>query len=180
MKFINLKQFRKEHNLSQKQLVESMGLPQSTVSYLENGLQELSPLHKEILKAKFPNVDVEEYIYEKDSYASTTSEHLMPKRNFACDWNSITPETTIGGISILLKVRRMSLATNGVLLIDKDDGSFRDIGYYTINPNQFSNPILLKELTKKEWFDDNLFEDFKRFYKLACALVDLVPAIQTQ
>ncbi len=40
MKFINLKLFRKEHGLTQQHLAEVLQLPQSTISYLENGLQE--------------------------------------------------------------------------------------------------------------------------------------------
>jgi len=42
MKLINLRQFRKEQGLTQKQFAESMKIPQSTVSYLENGRQEVT------------------------------------------------------------------------------------------------------------------------------------------
>lgn len=50
MKFINLKQFRKDKNLSQKELVALTGLPQSTVSYLENGYQEVRENQLLVLK----------------------------------------------------------------------------------------------------------------------------------
>lgn len=178
MKFINLKQFRKEYQLSQKQLVERIELPQSTVSYLENGLQEFSSLHEEILKKRFPDVDFTPYIFERNGYASSTIEQIASKRDFEGDWNSITPEATIGGIDILLIVRRIALSVNGILLLDKNNGSFSDIGYYIIQPSQLSNPHLLRELTLKEWFDNGIFEDFKRFYKIACGLAGIIPVSQ--
>ena len=73
MKFINLKQFRKDKNLSQKELVALTGLPQSTVSYLENGYQEVRENQLLVLKRVFPDDEVSQYIYESDSYPSLST-----------------------------------------------------------------------------------------------------------
>ena len=40
MKFINLKRFRQDRCLSQKELVAITGLPQSTVSYIEMDIRK--------------------------------------------------------------------------------------------------------------------------------------------
>lgn len=73
MKFINLKQFRQDRSLSQKELVAITGLPQSTVSYIENGYQEIRENQLEVLKKAFPDADFARYIYMSASYPYLTN-----------------------------------------------------------------------------------------------------------
>ena len=91
MRFINLKLFRKERGLSQKELVRETGLPQSSVSYIENGYQEVSESHLELLKRAYPDVDFTPYFYESDHYpysAVAKARHEDDIRKFEGDWST--------------------------------------------------------------------------------------------
>ena len=65
MKFINLRLFRKERKLTQRQLGEALQLPQSTISYLENGLQEATDNLLECIKSTFQVNNLDGYGNER-------------------------------------------------------------------------------------------------------------------
>lgn len=181
MKFINLKLFRKERGLNQKQLVNDVGLPQSTVSYIENGYQEVSENHLEKLKNAYPDVDFSSYLYEREDYPySVMKKHLHKEdiRKFEGDWSSPNPICQIGKSQVLLKMGRIYISFDGEIIIDRNDGSFERLGYHFIEPEMLESCDLIKGLTAKEWFDDELFEDFKRCYPIACRLVGKMPIKQ--
>lgn len=48
--------------MSQKEFVKKTGLPQSTVSYLENGYQALYPKQLEQIEEAFPEENISAYI----------------------------------------------------------------------------------------------------------------------
>lgn len=68
MKLINLKQFRKERGLTQKQFGASMQLSQSTVSCLENGLQEATSHLLERMAKVFMVDNIDDYVYERRTF----------------------------------------------------------------------------------------------------------------
>lgn len=52
MKQFNLKEFRMEHNLTQKQLISKTGIPNVTITQIENGHKSLSrDIRKKIFEA---------------------------------------------------------------------------------------------------------------------------------
>ena len=183
MKFINLKLFRGEYNLSQKELVRLTGLTQSIVSYIENGLQEISENQLGPLKEAFPKVDFNRYIYESERYQHTVVNpdiNIEADRHFEGDWSAPTPISQIGEYKILITMERVSVAFDGTIIINRNDGSFRNIGYYQIDPLSLGNEYLIENLTTKDWFNDNVYESFKRCYRIACALVGRKPVNQVK
>lgn len=181
MKFINLKQFRQDRSLSQKELVAITGLPQSTVSYIENGYQEIRENQLEVLKKAFPDADFARYIYMSASYPHLTKarhQETWANRKFPGDWSSPTPLDKIDGIDILMQMGRASVSFDGDIVLDRNDGTFLNIGYYVIEPDLFGDRDLIDHLTGKEWFNDELYEDFKRCYLIACRLVGKRPVKQ--
>lgn len=181
MKFINLKQFRQDRSLSQKELVAITGLPQSTVSYIENGYQEIRENQLEVLKKAFPDADFARYIYMSASYSHLTKarhQETWANRKFPGDWSSPTPLDKIDGIDILMQMGRASVSFDGDIVLDRNDGTFLNIGYYVIEPDLFGDRDLIDHLTGKEWFNDELYEDFKRCYLIACRLVGKRPVKQ--
>lgn len=183
MKFINLKQFRQDRGLSQKELVAITGLPQSTVSYIENGYQEIRENQLTALKQAYPDADFVQYIYESSSYPYLTnlSRHEMEAdRKFPGDWSRPTPLDRIDGTDILVKMGRASVSFDGDIVLDRNDGTFLNLGYYVIEPDSLGVSDLIDRLTEKEWFNDELYEDFKRCYLIACRLVGKRPAAQVK
>ena len=181
MKFINLKQFRKYKNLSQKELVALTGLPQSTVSYLENGYQEVRENQLLVLKRVFSDDEVSQYIYESDSYPSLSQSRIHEEeknRTFPGDWSRPNPVDKIDGIPILMKMGRASISFGGDIVLDRNDGTFLNIGYYVIEPDLFGYRYLIDLLIEKGWFNDELYEDFKRCYFITCRLVGKRPVKQ--
>ena len=173
MKFINLKKFRKDRNLKQKTLVAQTGLQQSVVSYLENGYQEVTEMQLNALQKAYPDVDFEEYVYEQDGFPVAAAEHrpfVHTHRQYHGDWNKPTPLDNIQGHSILVKMGRINITGEGDLFLDKNDGTFSAIGYYHIPVKRLSDNHLLHSLTRKTWFDDEMYEHFKRCYALACSI----------
>lgn len=181
MKFINLKLFRKERGLSQKQLVSDTGLPQSTVSYIENGYQEVSVSHLEVFKRAYPEVDFAPYIYESEGYPYAILKKSKGEndiRKFEGDWSAPNPICLIGKYKVLLKMGRIYISFDGDLILDRNDGTFETLGYHFIEPERLGSDNLISGLTEKEWFDDELFEDFKRCYPIACWIVGKMPVPQ--
>lgn len=95
MKLINLKQFRKERGLTQTEFGKALKLPQSTVSYLENGLQEVTDYLIEQIKKAY-NVDsMSNYLYERsrfhdrDAIVASLSDSNVSFMDD--DWNDVTP-----------------------------------------------------------------------------------------
>lgn len=181
MKFINLKQFRQDRSLTQKELVAITGLPQSTVSYIENGYQKIRENQLAVLKQAYPDADFSRYIYESASYPYLTNScrhDMEANRKFPGDWSRPTPLDKIDGISILLKMGRASVSFDGDIIIDRNDGTFLNLGYYVVEPDLFGDSDLIDHLTEKECFNDELYEDFKRCYLIACRLVGKRPVAQ--
>lgn len=181
MKFINLKQFRQDRSLSQKELVAITGLPQSTVSYIENGYQEIRDNQLAMLKKAFPGTDFSLYFYESDSYPYLTHarrHQIEMKRTFPGDWSRPAPVDNTEGVDILLKMGRASVSFEGDILLDRNDGTFQSFGIYVIKPILLENSQLVNLLTKEKWFDDELYEDFKRCYLIACRLAGKQPVNQ--
>ncbi len=181
MKFINLRMFRQERNISQKQLVIDTGLPQSTVSYIENGYQEISDNHLELLQKAYPETDFGPFIYESEKYPYAvvkTNRDEEANRTFSGDWSSPIPVCLIGDNRILLKMGRVHVSFDGDIILDRNNGSFKHLGYYHVDSNRLNDKGLISHLTQKAWFDDDIFEDFKRCYLLACGLAGKVPVPQ--
>lgn len=183
MKFINLRQFRKDKNLTQKELVSITGLPQSTVSYIENGYQEIREHQLAVLRHAFPEVSFAPYIYESSTYPNlnNTPQHdVVSNRTFPGDWSKPCPMGQVDGLSILMKMGRAAVSFEGHIVLDRNDGTFMNFGYHVINPDSLGNSRLMEHLTTKGWFNDELYEDFKRCYLIACCLVGKSPVKQVQ
>ena len=181
MRFINLKKFREDNGLTQKELVRMTSLPQSTVSYIENGLQEICEKHLSTLKEVFPDTDFVEYIYESKSYAQTvvnTEYDENAHRNFEGDWSTPSPIERIGSLDILLTMGRVAVTKDGGMLLDRNDGTFKNLGYHEIGANRLDDAHIIDRLTTKTWFNDEIYEDFKRCYLIACRLAGREPTIQ--
>lgn len=182
MKFINLKLFRNERNLTQRQLGEALQLPQSTISYLENGLQEATDHLLECIKSIFHVNDLDGYVYERKTFHNPEVLHLTSHEKkdiiFNNDWNEMMPIDTIEGFAVICKSGRINIAKDGTLLIDRNTGIGYCLSYYVICPNRFNDSNLLLSLTDKKWFDGETLEDFKRAYYIACRIAGILPAQQ--
>ena len=181
MRFINLKQFRKERNLSQKMLEEKTGLPQSSISYLENGLQELTDPNYEMLQRAFPDIDFTPYLMERDSYSKTIVndwDRVDNEPRFSGDWSVPTPIDRYENLPIICRMGRVSISMTGDIILDRNDGSFRFMGYYVVDSERLDENDWIDHLSEKDWFDDLMYEDFKRAYAIACALAGVAPAKQ--
>ena len=73
---------------------------------------------------------------------------------------------------------RISISFDGDMILDRNDGTFETLGYHFIEPERLQSDSLINGLTEKEWFDDELLEDFKRCYLIACGLTGKVPVPQ--
>lgn len=182
MKLINLKQFRQEYKITQKQLGESLKLPQSTISYLENGLQEVTDYLLERIKKIYRVDDLSPYVYERETFHNPAAVKIAEKEKsvviFTGDWNSPSAIDVIEGFQILYRDGAISISRDGSLIIDRNNGIGFKLSHYVIRPEQFEEPNLLCILTTKEWFDDEMYESFKRCYFLACKIADIYPMRQ--
>lgn len=182
MKFINLKQFRKEQGLTQQQLGQALRLPQSTISYLENGLQEVTDYLLSCIKQTFAIDNLDAYVYERKSFHNPEKSHLsgLERKEIFLDseWNEIEPIDIIDGFPIICKNGRVNIAKNGTLLIDRNTGSGYCLSHYVISPDKFADSRLLLSMTEKKWFDDEILEDFKRAYFIGCRIVGIYPVQQ--
>lgn len=181
MRFINLKKFREDNGLTQKELVRMTGLSQSTVSYMENRLQEICEKHLSTLKEVFPSTDFSQYIYESKSYARAVVNRDNDEeahRNFEGDWSTPSPIERIGSSEILLSMGRVSVTKDGYMLLDRNDGTFNSLGYYEIDPEGLMDSHIIDHLVSKAWFNDEIYEDFKRCYLIACRLAGREPTVQ--
>ena len=73
---------------------------------------------------------------------------------------------------------RASVSFDGNIVLDRNDGTFLNLGYYVIETDLFSDSDLIYHLTEKAWFNDELYEDFKRCYLIACHLAGKRPVKQ--
>lgn len=184
MKFINLKQFRKERGMSQKELVEKTGFSQCLVSYLENAHQEITDYQLGILREVFPEDNVESYVYEKSSYgvpermspSKSPSRHLIEEG----DWTVPSPIDIVEGFKVICKMGRILLTQEGDLLLNRNDGSFSHRGYHIITHDKLDSSELISQLCQKDWFDAELFESFKRAYVVACGMAGIKPVEQSK
>lgn len=101
-------------------------------------------------------------------------------RKFPGDWSMPTPLDRIDGADILVKMGRASVSFDGDIVLDRNDGTFLNLGYYVIEPDSLGVSDLIDRLTEKEWFNDELYEDFKRCYLIACRLVGKRPVAQVK
>ena len=182
MKLINLKQFRKERGLTQKQFGASMQLSQSTVSCLENGLQEATSHLLERVAKVFMVDNIDDYVYERRTFLDPESILMTREEKMACvfvgDWNEMSPIDIIEGFSIICRVGTIIIGTDGTLLIDRNNGIGYKLSHYIICPDKFEEPNLLLTLTSKQWFDDEMYEDFKRAYFIGCKIAGIYPMKQ--
>lgn len=177
-----IKKMRKEQGLTQKQFAESMKIPQSTVSYLENGRQEVTDYLLSRIAKHYHVDNIEDYVYERDSFVDprcvqSLMDHSFMQR-YDGDWNNVTPIDIIEGFPIICKIGRVSLSKDGIILIDRNKGLGYRLTPLIIRPDEFEDSSLLYRLTTKEWFDDELFEDFKRAYFICCKLAEIHPMRQ--
>lgn len=182
MKFINLKQFRKERGLTQKQLGDAMKLPQSTISYLENGLQEVTDYLLESIKRIFTIDSLDGYVYERKTFHEPKKTSLEREKElveiFDKDWDKPTPTDNLEGFPIVCKTGRIGIAMDGSLLIDRNMGIGYVMSHYVINSEKLIKEDLLLSITSKEWFDLDMFEDFKRAYYISCKIAGIQPVKQ--
>lgn len=182
MKFINLKQFRKERNLTQRQLGEVLQLSQSTISYLENGLQEATDYLLECIKSTFNIDSLDGYVYERKTFHNPKALQFPSQEKkdiiFNTDWNKMKPIDAIEGFQIICKTGKINIAIDGTLLIDRNTGSGYCLSYYVICPDKFDDSNLLLSMTDKKWFDDEILEDFKRAYYIGCRIAGIYPTQQ--
>ena len=182
MKFINLKLFRNERNLTQRQLGEALQLSQSTISYLENGLQEATDYLLQCIKSTFQVDNLDGYIYERKTFHNPGVLHLTSQEQkdiiFNNDWDEIGPIETIEGFPVICKSGRINIAKDGTLLIDRNTGTGFCLSYYIICPDKFIDSNLLLSMVDKKWFDDEILEDFKRAYYIGCRIAGISPAHQ--
>lgn len=182
MKLINLKQFRKERGLSQVDMSRALSLPQSSISYLENGLQEVTDDLIDRIKKAYKVDDLSDFIYERATFHDPEHVNLSYKEKmesvFTGDWCSPTPIDIIEGFLIICKEGKISVSTDGTLIIDRNNGIGFRLSHYIIRPEQFENPYLILDLTTKPWFDEEMFENFKRAYFIGCKIADIYPMKQ--
>lgn len=182
MKLINLKQFRKERGLTQKQFGEKMKLPQSTVSYLENGMQEVTDYLLGLIAKRFAVDNINDYVYERSTFHSLVNypvdEQLRLETIFAGNWNESKPIEMIESFPIICKIGNICIGRDGTLVIDRNNGIGYKLSHYIIRPDQFEEPNLLLSLTTKKWFDKEMYENFKRAYYVGCKLAEIYPMKQ--
>lgn len=90
------------------------------------------------------------------------------------------PVCHVGRTKVLLKMGRICISFDGLIIIDRNDGSFEKLGYHLIEPEMLERGDLISGLAEKDWFDDEVFEDFKRCYPVACGLAGKKPVPQTK
>lgn len=177
MKFINLKMFRSERNLTQRQLGEALQLSQSTISYLENGLQEATDYLLDCMKSTFGVDSLDSYVYERKTFHNPETLHFSEQEKkgiiFNNDWNEMKPIDVIEGFQIICKTGKINIAKDGSLLIDRNTGNGYCLSYYVICPDKFEDSNLLLSMTDKKWFDDEILEDFKRAYYIGCRIAGI-------
>lgn len=64
------------------------------------------------------------------------------------------------------------------MLLDRNDGTFNSLGYYEIDPEGLMDSHIIDHLVSKAWFNDEIYEDFKRCYLIACRLAGREPTVQ--
>lgn len=182
MKFINLKQLRKERGLTQEQLGKALKLPQSTISYLENGLQEVTDFLLKKIKQTFSIDNLDGYVYERKTFHEPKKTSLERETELAVifnkDWDRPTPVDNLEGFPIVCKTGRIGIAMDGSLVIDRNMGIGYLISCYVVSPEKFVKEDLLLSITSKEWLDLDMFEDFKRAYYIGCRIAGIPPVKQ--
>lgn len=182
MKFINLKLFRKERGLTQRDFVKQVGLVQSVVSYLENGVKEVTETHLDAFRKAYPGVNFSDYVFESETYPANLRYQFEYKPEVADPfpgmWTVPTPLEVVESLPILCRNGRVRIAFDGHILLDRNDGTFKELGYHIIDPRKFSDKHLLAKLTRNSWFDNSLYEEFKRAYLIGCRLAGLHPVEQ--
>ena len=182
MKFFNLRLFRQERNLFQWQFAEKVGITQSTASYLENASQEVTDYLLEKISQSFNVEDLSPYIYHQDSFGLQTfaaqKRIRQSNQTYKGDWNELRPIAYIDNFPIICKLGNVNVCPDGTILVLPPEILKIESGAYIIGPSRLNKESLLLKLTEKQWFNDSMFENFKRAYVIACALAKTKPAKQ--
>lgn len=182
MMFINLKLFRNERQLTQRQLGEALQLSQSTISYLENGLQEATDNLLDCIKSTFCVDNLDGYVYERKTFHNPKTLHFSGQGVkdiiINSDWNEMKPIDSFDGFQIICKTGKINIAKDGTLLIDRNTGSGFCLSYYVISPDKFEDANLILSMMDRKWFDDEIFEDLKRAYYIGCRIAGIYPVQQ--
>ena len=182
MKFLNLRQFRKERNLTQREVALALGVSQSVVSYMENGCMEVTDYQLGKFVKAFQVEDIAPYIYKRESYVSPemTFAHVAKQkpRMMSGDWDKPKPLGRFGDISTICHMNNVHVASDGTIVMDPNNGLGFGLTPYIIEPEKLTRTDLIQQLSKEEWFDDEMYEAFKRIYVIACSLAKIEPVSQ--
>ncbi len=182
MKFFNLKQFRKERNITQREFAIALGISQSVASYMENGTMEITDYQIDKVSQLYQVDNIEPYVYERDTYVSPeikSARNAKDKPRLRTeDWNNPTPVRIFGNKVSICQHQHIHVTMDGTLILDPNNGLGFGLPPYIIEAKKLSCSELIKTLSNKEWFDDEMFEGFKRMYVIACALANVEPTIQ--
>ncbi len=94
------------------------------------------------------------------------------------DWDYANPIDILDGLPVVCKTGLINIAKDGTMVIDRNNGIGFRLGYYIIPPKQFIREDLLLSITTKDWFDLDMFEDFKRAYYIGCKVAGIQPVKQ--
>lgn len=65
MTYVNLRKLRRDYQLTQQQIAKDLVISQSTVSFLENGIQKVAPFLVYRLQKVYKIEQIDDYLYEK-------------------------------------------------------------------------------------------------------------------
>lgn len=65
MTYVNLKKLRSDLQLTQRQIAKDLVVSQSTISFLENGIQKVAPFLVYRLQKVYNIERIDDYLYEK-------------------------------------------------------------------------------------------------------------------
>ena len=181
MKFFNFKKFRNERGLRQVDVAKTLGISQGVVSYLENANQAITDYQITLIKERYKIKDIAPYIYERDTYP-TSAEPLLskhkPGKDFEGDWNKPRDMAKLADIAVFCQIGNVYISVQGDIIFNPNNG----VGFleppYVIHHTILGKQDLVARLTTKPWFNDLMFEEYKRAYIIACALAKVAPAIQ--
>lgn len=182
MKFFNLKQFRKERNLTQREFSLALGISQSVASYIENGSMEISEYQLKRISKLYQVDDISLYVFERDTYISPEKNIARASKDkskiMSGDWNATIPLCYLGKHASICKQSNVHVSIEGTMILDPNNGLGFGQPPYIIEPYKLTNNDLLLHLSKEDWFDVEMFDAFKRMYVIACALANVEPVKQ--
>ena len=182
MRFFNLRQFRIERNLTQKEFAQKVNISQSNASYIENATQEITDTLLSQIKSAFDMPDIDMYIYERDTFGCPRPTEKLRIRHsksvYDADWNNLKPIRFVERFPIFYQQDNIKLSDDGTIIILASEQSHSECELLIIGPSQLSRQTILMNLAKHSWFTESMLENFKRMYFLACALARVPTARQ--